>query len=502
MPRSHFNVDRAIAEPDLKRADVIIPVKNTKRNWKECLDSIYLEIPINRLWIGDGGCTDDTIEIVRKYPRVMIFDQSKLKTLGYRIKCLIEKVATEWFVYLHSDVSLPRGWFDEMRKYQEKWDWFECRRIAVYQNETKQELTRQYKVKRSYSGSQMGKTSVLKKAVEGFEDDYIQRTEDIIIQQNVENLGYHYGKVPTTFHYHYISHYTPTLKDVTQTAQAIIKYLQPTAENVETVLSSIVKLSEAMLTTDADWKKWAQKSSPVWTKIILASAAPSKLGQSVLNDLEYTIFASVLDIRCGERRLGDINLDIMKTKATNLIASAENLPLKDESISLVFFSQVLEHLNKPQVALEEINRVLNEKGIAKIDVPRKFFTCNMRWHLLRFLFNLPFSLKPREIKWLLSDTNAVKEGDPKRSHKHIITEKLIQAHLTVLQKENFAPIFLIKLQGWFGWYFPKIGLKTPLHFSRLNGGVMFTCAKRPKLAENERRRIAMQHLGRSQPYGT
>jgi len=475
---SRVNVDRALAEPYLEKIDVIVPVKNTKSNWAECLDSFYNEIPINRLLVGDGGCTDDTIRVVRKYPRVTIFEQSTLKTLGYRIRRLIEKVVTEWFVYLHSDVSLPRGWYDEMCKYRNQWDWFECRRIAVYRNGTKRELTEQYKVKRAYSGSQMGKTSILKKVVEEFEDDFIHRTEDIIIQQNVEKLGFHYGKVPATFHFHFTDHYTPTLKDVMQTTQAIIKYWQPTEENVDTVLSGIVRLSEALLITDADWKKWAQGTNPAWTEMIHASAKTSAHGQAILDDIDYKIFRCTLDIGYGERTRGDINLDIIRTKATNLIASAENLPLKDESISLVLCSQVLEHLSKPKVALQEINRVLDKKGVAQIDVPRGFFTSSMWWHLLRFLFNLPFSLKPQEIKWLFSDTKAVKRGDPKRSHKHIITEKLVQAHLTVLHKEDFAPIFLITLQGWCNWYFPKIGLSKPLHLSRLNAGVAFCAGKR------------------------
>ena len=63
MLESYVNIDRAVVEPDLDRVDVIVPVKNTRGNWKACLDSFYREIPINQLLIGDGGCTDDTIEI-------------------------------------------------------------------------------------------------------------------------------------------------------------------------------------------------------------------------------------------------------------------------------------------------------------------------------------------------------------------------------------------------------------------------------------------------------
>jgi glycosyltransferase involved in cell wall biosynthesis len=262
---SHINRDRALAEPSLEKVDVIIPVKNAKGNWKKCLDSFYREIPINQLLIGDGGCTDNTIEIVRKYPRAKVFDHSKFKTLGFSIRRLIEKVGTEWFVYLHSDVSLPHGWYDEMCKYRTKWMWFECKRIGVYADGTKRELVEQYEAQRAYSGSQMGKSTILKEAVKPFDDDYIQRTEDIIIMQNVEKLGYEYGKVPTTFHYHYITYpYAPTLSDALQTAQAIIKYLSPSKENTATVRTNIVKLAQVGVLTNEYWKEWTQKTNPVW----------------------------------------------------------------------------------------------------------------------------------------------------------------------------------------------------------------------------------------------
>ena len=272
MLGSYVSIDRAMVEPNLDRVDVIIPVKNTKDNWEDCLDSFYPEIPINRLLIGDGGSTDDTIKIVRKYPRVTVFDQSKFNLLGYRIKCLIEEVETEWFVYLHSDVSLPKGWYDEMCKYRGQWDWFECKRIAMYPNGKQQELTGQYKAPRAYSGSQMGKTTVLKKAVEPFQDDYIYRTEDIIIKQNVESLGYKYGKAPTTFHYHYVVPHTLTkdeqVKLAIQTAKAVIKYLRPTRQNIVYVYRNIQKLSELGGYHKDEWQEWVQKTSPDWSKWI------------------------------------------------------------------------------------------------------------------------------------------------------------------------------------------------------------------------------------------
>src|SRR5437762_5084073 len=98
---------------DAERAiDVVIPVLHTNELWRANLLSTYREIPVKRLLVGDGGCIDDTIEVARGFPRVHVFDHTSFNSLGYSIRKLIEEVRTDWFVYLHSDVYLPEGWFD------------------------------------------------------------------------------------------------------------------------------------------------------------------------------------------------------------------------------------------------------------------------------------------------------------------------------------------------------------------------------------------------------
>ena len=47
------------------------------------------------------------------------------------------------------------------------------------------------------------------------------------------------------------------------------------------------------------------------------------------------------------------------------------LPLKDDSIDIIFCSEVLEHVNEPVAVLKEIRRVLKERGKAVISVPYK-----------------------------------------------------------------------------------------------------------------------------------
>jgi len=73
-------VDRFGSKKEEEAVDVIVPLLNTNELWERNLYSFYREIPINRSLIGDGGCTDDSIEIVKKFPRVIVIDQSKYKS--------------------------------------------------------------------------------------------------------------------------------------------------------------------------------------------------------------------------------------------------------------------------------------------------------------------------------------------------------------------------------------------------------------------------------------
>lgn len=222
------------------KVDVVVSVKNTGSHWKECLDSFYREIPINRLLIGDGGCTDKTIDIVKQYPNTVIFDHSKFKTLGFSLRKLVEEVNTEWFIYLHSDVVLPPNWFTEMSKYCDRWDLFECKRIGVYPDGTKRELKEQFQASRAYSGSQMGKTKILKQVVAFIDDDFVYRTEDIVIQNILTKMGGKYGKAPTTYHYHFLKSDTLTRKDHFQSITSIIKYQGLfTKQNMKCALTNV-----------------------------------------------------------------------------------------------------------------------------------------------------------------------------------------------------------------------------------------------------------------------
>jgi len=192
----HKLIDRAI-DYSGDTVTVIIPTVHSNELWEVNLHSIYKEIPVAKLLIGDGGCIDDTVEIVKKFPRVDVHDHSNYKSLGYSIRKLIEAVETEWFIYLHSDVYLPPGWFDKMLPQCEYYDWFGCRMRQTVMIEFDNDYC-----DRPYAGSQFGKKLAFSEGLKRIDDDYVYRQEDFVFSAIVEEQGYKEGKIDDVFHYH------------------------------------------------------------------------------------------------------------------------------------------------------------------------------------------------------------------------------------------------------------------------------------------------------------
>lgn len=260
--------------------DVIIPIFNTNELFEKNLFSIYREIPVNRLLIGDGGCTDDSLKILAKFPRIEIIDQTHNRTLGYCIVELISNVETEWFVYLHSDVYLPENWYDVMKKYNNQYDWYECDRSSTILVEYKEDLR---KSKRAYSGSQMGRKEAFNKIISKIEDDYLYRNEDIVIHELLLTEGFKYGRVFDTFHYHQIMNKKgekePKLKKVLierfhdkkweidtylKQVKGIIKYIQPKPYLLRAVQAPLRILQQYNAINIKEFKSWVERTNKNW----------------------------------------------------------------------------------------------------------------------------------------------------------------------------------------------------------------------------------------------
>jgi hypothetical protein len=273
-------VDRFAARPD-GAIDVIIPVLNTNELWEKNLISIYREIPVNRLLLGNAGCTDDTIAIARKFPRVEVHDHSSFKTLGYSIKELIKTVETDWFAYLHADVYLPDGWFNTMRSHQAEFDWFGCPMQVTVLGEY-----RHIDPDRPYAGSQMGRKAAFLRGIDKIDDDYVYRQEDFVFASIVEHGLFRHGRVQDTFHYHQVmpraygdAARARSLKAISiememteaeelHTAETqlrgTIKYLKPDKYQIRSVEANVLQLKQLNRFDFDEFIRWVAQTDPEW----------------------------------------------------------------------------------------------------------------------------------------------------------------------------------------------------------------------------------------------
>jgi hypothetical protein len=261
--------------------DVVIPVLHSNELWKSNLISIYREVPVRRLLLGDGGCGDDTLVIARQFPRVTIYDHSAYKSLGHSVKQLIKAVESAWFLYLHSDVYLPSGWFDTMRSHQSEYDWFGCpmRITALLEYPLVDPV-------RPYAGTQMGRKAAFSGGLERIDDDYVYRQEDWVFARIVEDGGFRHGKVEDTFHWHQMMprfyggggrvrkfkqiaidvEMTPEEERYTADTQVrgTIKYLNPEPHHVRGALGNLEYLHKSGMIDFKEFYRWVARTNPEW----------------------------------------------------------------------------------------------------------------------------------------------------------------------------------------------------------------------------------------------
>ena len=276
--RSEPFIDRFLSGA-IDAVDVIIPVIHTNELWEANLRSLYREIPINRLLIGDGGCIDDTVSIAKKFPRVVVYDHRQYKSLGYSIRKLIEEVETEWFIYPHSDVYLPEGWFDTMKKYQDSYDWYGCRMCQTALIEYDGDFE-----ERPWAGAQMAKKKAFEKGLAKIDDDYVYRQEDYVWRKLIQDGGFKEGFVSDTFHYHQLM-YKPTpwgrkiaevkLKLVMSREEEVrmydtqvrglVKYLLPDSDwKIQTMDGGLFRLLELKELNWREFRAWVKATNPAW----------------------------------------------------------------------------------------------------------------------------------------------------------------------------------------------------------------------------------------------
>jgi glycosyltransferase involved in cell wall biosynthesis len=99
--------------------DVVLLTKNSERVLEKCLESVYQNVPVNRLIVVDGYSTDRTLEILSQFNRKhhnvkVVYDRGTRATARQKG---IENVETEWFMFVDSDVVLCRNWYQKAIKH-------------------------------------------------------------------------------------------------------------------------------------------------------------------------------------------------------------------------------------------------------------------------------------------------------------------------------------------------------------------------------------------------
>jgi glycosyltransferase involved in cell wall biosynthesis len=89
--------------------DVVICTLNSEHSIEACIESVVREVAVQRIHIVDGGSTDATLDIVRRFPQVTVHLRPDL-SLGQSRAFSFTLPQTDWFLQIDSDVVLREGW--------------------------------------------------------------------------------------------------------------------------------------------------------------------------------------------------------------------------------------------------------------------------------------------------------------------------------------------------------------------------------------------------------
>jgi hypothetical protein len=201
-----------IAKDDLSKSiDVIMLTLDAENFLLKSLYSIYKEIPIRKLFVCDGGSKDETINMLKKFPRIEIFVKPEIRTTGKAMEFLMSKVESEWFLLIDSDIELTTGWYNEMIKHKSKLDVIENgKRMKAFHLYVEDEIKKKPEI-RAIDLCHL----IKKESMKNFhcDDDYMWRYTDILLREITEKSGFKYGKVNSVEHIHHETERIPYESD-------------------------------------------------------------------------------------------------------------------------------------------------------------------------------------------------------------------------------------------------------------------------------------------------
>jgi glycosyltransferase involved in cell wall biosynthesis len=276
------NTDRRIEELDIEPVDIVLLTLDEEKYLEKCLDSVYREIPVNKLIVVDGGSKDKTVEILQRYPRIEIHVRPDLKTSGKSCEFALSHVETPWVVIIEGHIELPAGWYDEMIKHKQEYDFIGCRRIMRYEFEREQPVSLDMDKRPLGAPWLMNRDCIRNYHVD---DDYMWRATDVLLRQVAEKDGFKFGKISETFHYHDMTDNVMYASDAEKRSSRLV-FTEPEMEildyknwqkRLDDVKKAIVKyidpeyiyphndreLFRTLLELDSEW---IRQTNPKWSE--------------------------------------------------------------------------------------------------------------------------------------------------------------------------------------------------------------------------------------------
>jgi glycosyltransferase involved in cell wall biosynthesis len=279
MLGTYKNIDRFQEHPSEAAVDAVLPTLDAEKYLERTLDAMYREVPIKHLYVLDGGSNDRTLEILKQYPRVDLEVIPDL-TQGKGLELLINKVTTPWFVFVDCAKVPAIGWYDEMTKHADQYDFMGSKRIVHYEFEREDPTTTDVN-KRPLGGPWLIRTEAAK--AYKVDDDYVWRVTDIVLRKAIEKSSYVYGCVPTTSHICYITEGERYPSDekrrgsglVFKEPEFVIANEQNMKHRMEITAKAVVKYltpNEARYFLNDHWflmindldREWIRMTNPTW----------------------------------------------------------------------------------------------------------------------------------------------------------------------------------------------------------------------------------------------
>jgi len=154
-----------------------------------------------------------------------------------------------------------------------------------------------------------------------------------------------------------------------------------------------------------------------------------------------------LDIGCGSKKEFNLNIDLNRNFRPDIVCDAQHLPFKPKVFNLINCSHLLEHLDKPYLCLDEINRVSKERAKILVGFPLEKNASNTMCYLRILLFNLFMPSLPLAILEIIRGLNKIRNRSYTVYHKWVITPDYVSKFLRVEKVETLGSYWQSLLVG-------------------------------------------------------